>query len=260
MSTPPYSNNSKKHKPGKKRKNKNNSKENQNKTDSPNQSPSPPDSQVYKGPANWQHEGYEVLTPPANYNKDKKQQCPTKFSSTPRKKDLPTLTHRNPEVNERSPTHVTCNLTSPPQECSVNYGNERGTVTKRLDENEGFTHPYQRFKCKAKNDGISPERVDATQEGEQVLNPVSSETSLNSSSSDENDHIPESGGNYGDKKEDFPTDVSEISADKDDSITELNADETQQSLQESEVLEPALFSQKAVNCHLFDSDYYNPNF
>ena len=37
----PYSNMSKKHKPGKKKKNQNNSKENQNKTDSPNQSPSP---------------------------------------------------------------------------------------------------------------------------------------------------------------------------------------------------------------------------
>ena len=129
-----------------------------------------------------------------------------------------------------------------------------------MDENEGFTCPCQCFKHKAENDGISPECVDATQEGEQVLNPVSSETSLNSSSSDENDHIPESRGNYGDKREDFPADVSEISADKDDSITKHNADETQQSLQESEVLEPASYSQEAGNCHLFDSDYYNPNF
>ena len=114
-----------------------------------------------------------------------------------------------------------CNLTSPPQEYSVNYGKECGTVTKPLDENEGFTRPSQHFKRKAENDGVSPERVDATQEGEQVLNPVSSETCLKSSSSNEKDHIPESGGNYGDKKEDFPTDVSEVSADKDDSITEL---------------------------------------
>ena len=129
-----------------------------------------------------------------------------------------------------------------------------------MDENEGFTRPCQRFKCKAENDGISPEGVDATQEGEQVLNPVSIETSLNSSSSDENEHIPESGGKYGDKKEDFLTDVSEISAEKDDSITEHNADKTQQSLQESEVLEPASYSQEAGNCDLSDSDYYNPNF
>ena len=142
----------------------------------------------------------------------------------------------------------------------MNYGKECGTVTKPLDENEGFTRLSQRFKHKAENDSVSPERVDATQEGEQVLNPVSSEISLNSSSSDENDHIPESGGNYGDKKEDFPTDVSEISADKDDSITEHNADETQQSLQEYEVLEPASYSQKGGNCDLFDGDYYNANF
>ena len=153
-------------KPGKKKKNKNNSKENQNKTDSPNQSPTPPpNSQVYKGPADWQHQGYEVLTPSANYNKDQKKQCPTKFSSTPRKKDIPNVTHHNPEVNERSPTHVTCNLTSPPQEYSANYDEERGTVTKPLEKNEGFTHPPQRFKRKAENDGVSPERVNATQEG-----------------------------------------------------------------------------------------------
>ena len=69
----------------------------------------------------------------------------------------------------------------------MNYGKERGTVTKPLDENEGFTCPSQHFKCKAENDGVSPEHVDATQEGEQVLNPVSSETSLHSSSFDEND-------------------------------------------------------------------------
>ena len=67
----------------------------------------------------------------------------------------------------------------------MNYGKEHGTVTKPLDENEGFTRPSQRFKCKAENDGVSPERVDATQEGEQVLNPVSSETCLKSSSSNE---------------------------------------------------------------------------
>ena len=151
-------------------------------------------------------------------------------------------------------------MTSPPREYSLNYGRECGTVTKPLDENEGFTRPCQRFKRKAENDGVSPECVDATQEGEQVLNPVSSETSLNSSSSDENDHIPESGGKYGDKKEDFPIDVSEISADKDDNITECNADETQQSLQESEVLEPASYSQERGNCDLSNSDYYNPNF
>ena len=89
---------------------------------------------------------------------------------------------------------------------------------------------------------------------------MSSETSLNSSSSDENNHIPESGVNYGDKKEDVLTDVSEISADRDDSITKRNADETQQSLQESEVLEPASYSQESGNCDLSDSDYYNPNF
>ena len=151
-------------------------------------------------------------------------------------------------------------MTSPPQEYSLNYGRECGTVTKPLDENEGVTCPCQCFKRKAENDGVSPERVDATQEGEQVLNPVSSETSLNSSSSDENDHIPENRGNYGDKKEDFLTDVSEISADKDDSITECDADETQQSLQESEVLEPASYSQETGNCDLSNSDYYNPNF
>ena len=129
-----------------------------------------------------------------------------------------------------------------------------------MDENEGFTCPSQRFKRKVENDGVSPEGVDATQEGEQVLNPVSSETCLNSSSSDENNHIPESAGNYGDKKEDFPTDVSEISADKDDSITERNVDETQQSLQEYEVLEPGSYFPKEVNCDLFDGDYYNANF
>ena len=33
----------------------------------------PPDSQVYKGPGEWQQPGYEVLTPPANYNKDQKK-------------------------------------------------------------------------------------------------------------------------------------------------------------------------------------------
>ena len=130
-----------------------------------------------------------------------------------------------------------------------------------MDENEGFTCPSQHFKRKAENDSISPEHVNATQEGEQVLNPVSSETCLNSSSSDENDHSPESGVNYGDKKEDyFPADVSEISADKDDSITECNADETQQSVQEYEVLEPGSYFPKEVNCDLFDGDYYNDNF
>ena len=151
-------------------------------------------------------------------------------------------------------------MTSPPWEYSVNYGEEHGTVTKPLDENEGFTRPSQRFKRKAENDGVSPECVNATQEGEQVLNPVSSETCLNSSSSDENDHIAESGVNYGDKKEDFPTDMSEISADKDDSITKRNADETQQSVQEYEVLEPGSYFPKEVNCDLFDGDYYNDNF
>ena len=151
-------------------------------------------------------------------------------------------------------------MTSPPREYSANYGEEHGTVTKPLDENEGFTHPPQRFKHKVEIDGISPERVNATQEGEQVLNPVSSETCFNSSSSDENDDIHQSGVNYGDKKEDFPTDVSEISGDKDYSITEHDADETQQSVQEYKVLEPGSYFPKEVNCDLFDGDYYNNNF
>ena len=220
----------------------------------------PPDSQVYKGPADWQQQGYEVLTPPANYNRDQKKQCPTKFSSTPCKKDIPNVTHCNPEVNEISPTHVTCNLTSPPRGYSANYGEEHGTVTKPLEENEGFTHPPQCFKRKAENDSVSPEPVKATQEREQVLNPVSSETCFNSSSSDENDDIHQSGVNYGEKKEDFPTDVSEITGDKDYSITEGNADNTQQSVEEYEVLEPGSYFPKEVNCDLFDGDYYNDNF
>ena len=151
-------------------------------------------------------------------------------------------------------------MTSPPREYSANYGEEHGTVTKPLEENEGFTHAPQHFKCKAGNDSVSPEPVNPTQEGEQVLNPVSSETCFNSSSSDENDNIHQSGVNYGEKKEDFPTDMSEISGDKDYSITEGNADDTQQSVEEYEVLEPGSYFPKEVNCDLFDGDYYNDNF
>ena len=53
----------------------------------------PADSQVYKGPPDWQQQGYEVLTPPANYNKDQKNSV--QLSS------LPLLIKR---ISQMSPT------------------------------------------------------------------------------------------------------------------------------------------------------------